>query len=474
MARKAEHAGSTQPAVSMLGENEVIAAIITPPGEGGIAAVRIAGRRSRSFLSERFEADGLKDGSMPRPFQLYLGTLKGGDRSPIDEVMAVYMPAGRSYTGLDQVEIFCHGGQRVVQLILQEILRLGARVAEPGEFTRLAFLSGRIDLSRAEAVAEIISANTDHSFKAAREHLLGAYSDHIKALRERLVDVIAEVEASIDYPEEEIEPAGKAEQLRILDEVIHSIEKLVESYDGGRIVREGFKVAIAGRPNAGKSSLFNLLLRQERALVTPTAGTTRDYLSEWIDIGGFAVNIVDTAGLRQSGGAIEKAGQASAQKIISEADLVIWIFDLSQRDWKSKLEKDAGGDLGQHKLLLGNKIDICTKGAVDTAGKAGAVCISCTEETGLKDLHEALLTEIRDRMPDLTDGHLVTSSRHAQKLGEALESLQAGRTKIEANETPELTAFDLRQAAGHIDEITGKIYNEEILGRIFSKFCIGK
>ena len=474
MARKAEHAGSTEPAFSLLGENEVIAAIITPPGEGGIAALRIAGKRSRLLLKDRVEAEALQNGSMPRPFQMYLGQFRDGQGEPIDEVMAVYMPEGRSYTGLDQIEIFCHGGRRVVQLILEEMLRLGARVAEPGEFTRLAFLSGRIDLSRAEAVAEIINANTEYSFRAAREHLLGAYSDHIRHLRERLVDVIAEVEASIDYPEEEISPASRSEQLGILDEVVGSIVRLVGSYDGGRIIKEGFRVAIAGRPNAGKSSLFNLLLRQERALVTPTAGTTRDYLSEWIDIGGFAVNIIDTAGLRQSGGAIEKAGQASAQRIINESDLVIWIFDLSQRDWKSKLGKDIKGLIDSRKLLLANKIDISTKPAIQGASGVGALCVSCTEQMGMGEFHEALMGEIKRHMPDLTDGHMVTSSRHAQKLRDALDSLKDGRAKIEGKESPELAAFDLRQAASHIDEITGKIYNEEILGRIFSKFCIGK
>ncbi len=474
MARKAEHAGSTQPAVSLLGESEVIAAIITPPGEGGIAALRIAGRRSSALLRERFAGEGLGGGSMPRPFQMYFGTFKDGEGKPIDEVMAVYMPEARSYTGLDQVEIFCHGGRRVVQNVLEEMLHLGARVAEPGEFTRLAFLSGRIDLSRAEAVAEIISANTDYSLRAAREHLLGAYSDHIHQLREQLVDVIAEVEASIDYPEEEIEATGKAEQLRILDNLIAAIEKLVESYDGGRIIKEGFKVAIAGRPNAGKSSFFNLILRQERALVTPTAGTTRDYLSEWIDIGGFAVNIIDTAGLRQSGGAVEKAGQASAQKIIKESDLLVWIFDLSQRDWKSKLDKDIEGLGDRHKLLLSNKIDVSTQSAIEGARESGAVCVSCTENIGIEEFRQALVVEIKNRMPDLTGGHIVTSSRHAQKLREALVSLNDAKAKMEAGESPELAAFDLRQAANHIDEITGKIYNEEILGRIFSKFCIGK
>lgn len=416
----------------------------------------------------------------------------------VDEVTAVYMPAGKSYTGLDQVEIYCHGGRQIVTKILKELIASGARAAEPGEFTKLAFLSGRIDLTRAEAVAEIIGANTTTSYQAAREHLLGTYSEHIKMLRQKIIDIISEVEASIDFPEEDVDTLEEKRLIESVDEIIGSINRLAETYTGGRIIREGYTVAIAGRPNAGKSSLFNLLLRQERALVTPTPGTTRDYLSEWIDLGGYAVNLIDTAGLRGRGGPIEKAGQRSAMKIVSSADLLLWMVDLSERDWAGKLDSDSRF-VGKHNnLLIGNKIDIvpnyrklvgpnsCSSdmrkseppGFRPTKPKEAdgqnLTPISCLTGKGINHLKKKLLECINERMPDLTSGVVVTSARHQQKLQAALKNLRRAKTKMKSGESPELTAFELRQAANAIDEITGKVYTEDILERIFSRFCIGK
>ena len=248
-----------------------------------------------------------------KPFVLRYGHFVDLNRNVVDEITAVYMPAGKSYTGIDQVELFCHGGSQVVQSILRQLLDSGARAAEPGEFTRLAFLSGRLDLTKAEAVAEIIAANTQSSLEVAREHLLGAYGREVDMLRDGMVEVLAQVEASTDFPEEEISPAESRRLLDLVEKCIDGLTALAESYTGGKIIREGYRVAIGGRPNAGKSSLFNLLLKQERALVTPTAGTTRDYLSEWIDLEGFAVNLVDTAGLRPGGSADLDERRVAAQ-----------------------------------------------------------------------------------------------------------------------------------------------------------------
>lgn len=394
----------------------------------------------------------------------------------IDEITAVYMPEGKSYTGLQQVEIYCHGGRQIVTRILNELMASGARAAEPGEFTKLAFLSGRIDLTRAEAVAEIIGANTTTSYQTAREHLLGTYSEHINKLRQKIIDIISEIEASIDFPEEDVDTLEEKRLIESVDEIIGSINQLAETYTGGRIIREGYTVAIAGRPNAGKSSLFNLLLRQERALVTPTPGTTRDYLSEWIDLGGFAVNLIDTAGLRGRGGPIEKAGQKSAMKIVSNADLLLWMVDLSERDWKVKLQADIPFLNKYVKLLVGNKIDLL-KGSGEGVKRAVALHltpISCLTGKGINSLKKKLLECINEKMPDLTSGVVVTSARHQQKLQAALKNLRRAKSKMKSGESPELTAFELRQAAGNIDEITGKVYTEDILQRIFSKFCIGK
>jgi len=400
------------------------------------------------------------------------------DRSgkPIDEVMTVYMPQGKSYTGQEQVEIFCHGGRMVVELILGELLASGARAAEPGEFTKLAFLAGRMDLSQAEAVAEIINANTEMSHLVAREHLSGAYTDAITRLRAMIISIIADIEASIDFAEEQSKPEEQSGLLNSIADIRSDIDKLVKTYKGGRLLKEGFKVAIAGRPNAGKSSLFNLLLSRQRALVTPTAGTTRDYLSEWIDLGGFPVNLIATAGLRTSGGQIEKASHKSAREVISSADLVLWLIDLSHRSWKRNLEIDIKSLPNRRIILVGNKIDLVEKAPTMplSLAKWKMFHTSCKTNRGLKSLREAVLEQLRRDMPDLTSGLVVTSARHQQKLKLALDALRTAEKQIPQGELQEIVAFTLREAVTAIDEITGRVYSEEILGEIFSRFCIGK
>jgi len=439
--------------------------------------VRLAGERSLALLNRYFKPHRGK-AVRPQPFLMRHGRFTDADGSAIDEVLAVYMPAGRSYTGQDQVEIFCHGGDQSVRLIIDALIHSGARAAQPGEFTRLAFLTGRIDLSQAEAVAAIIAANTDTSHTAAREQLLGGYSQHIGTVREHLVDVMAEIEASIDYPEEEIATAERKALLNRMSELIGEVQNLADTYRGGRIIREGFKVAIAGRPNAGKSSLFNLLLRQQRALVTPQPGTTRDYLSEWIDLGGYAVNIIDTAGLRTKGGSVERVGQDAAMTIISTCDLIVWIVDISRKRWEQELRQDMKLLEDRHNLLVGNKIDLipglARKRARIAVGQFELVPISCLTGRGVKRFKDELSAVIRQNLPDLTSGVVVTEARHRQKLKLALGYLRKARTKIRLGESPELTAFDLRIAVNSLDELTGRVYTEDILDRIFSKFCIGK
>ncbi|NOY89410.1 MAG: tRNA uridine-5-carboxymethylaminomethyl(34) synthesis GTPase MnmE [FCB group bacterium] len=455
--------------------SDTIVAIITPPGEGGIAALRLVGKNCLTFLQKHFQSAASGKKSFV-PFVMRYGYFVDAHNDIIDEIMAVFMPAGKSYTGQNQVEIFCHGGRKVVQLILDEFIADGARVAEPGEFTKMAFLSGRIDLTHAEAVAEIIAADTDTSYKAAREHLIGSYQQQIDRLQNDLINILAEVEASIDYPEEEINTADKERLLRTTDVIMLQLKELVDTYQSGRIIKEGFKIAIGGRPNAGKSSLFNLLLKQQRALVTPQAGTTRDYLSEWIELKGFKVNLIDTAGLRQGGGMIEKEGQKSARKIIDSSHLLLWMIDLTQKSWQKTLKTDLESLKKYHIVLLGNKID-----AIDPSllkhqyiKEKHILLVSCKTGKGINNLKSKISEIINESMPDLTSGLVVTSARHRQKLMIARSYLRKAKMKIKNNETPELTAFELRYALNALEEITGKIYNEDILDRIFSKFCIGK
>jgi tRNA modification GTPase len=459
------------------GRDDTVVAVITPPGEGGVAGIRLAGPRSRSLAGKLFSP---RSGRQLLPaFKLQYGSFRAADGSLIDEVTAVYMPSGRSYTGLSQVEIFCHGGRRIVQRIIDELVACGARAAEPGEFTRLAFLNGRIDLTRAEAVAEMVAAATDSALDVARDHLTGAYSEHVDVLRSRMVALLGEIEALIDFPEEDLPLAVRGELERSLKEVIGAVDELKRSYRGGRIIREGFRIAICGRPNAGKSSLFNLLLHRQRALVTSTPGTTRDYLSEWIDLGGFAVNIVDTAGLRRGGGTIERAGQRSTRELIAQAHLVLWLIDVAQQSWPRHVSEDRKQVRDTPSIWVANKIDLIEdhqglKGSLQLAGIGEPALLSCKTRRGLKGLINRLGTHISENVPDLTSGAVVTSARHHQKLNLALKGLCAAYRKLKQGESPELTAFDLRQAVNQIDEITGKIYTDDILDHIFSKFCIGK
>lgn len=455
--------------------DDTIVAIVTPPGQGGLSGIRIAGQDSLKIIQRHFRADKNRKVTF-KPFLMRYGFFVDRDGERIDEVTAVCMPAGKSYTGLEQVEIFCHGGRQVVATIMDQILLSKVRIAEPGEFTRLAFLSGRIDLARAEAVAEIIAANSRHSYETAKEHLLGDYSEQIGAIREKLTDLLAETEAWLDFPEEEIEPDRLEKLVKATDELKAELKILAESYRGGRIINEGFKIALAGRPNAGKSSLFNQLLKQKRAIVAPMPGTTRDYLSEWIDLDGFAVNIIDTAGIRKGGGTVEKIGRQSARKIMAEADLIIWIFDTSLSNWTRRLAGDV--KLLPHKrfLAVGNKVDLAelNREFKKSLKEQNALAISCLSGHGIKSLQNKISSLIDENMPDLTSGLIVTSKRHLQKLKLAVSHLKKARSGLKQGISLELVAFDLRMACSAIDEIIGRVYNEEILGKIFSKFCIGK
>lgn len=392
------------------------------------------------------------------------------------------MPQGQSYTGQNQAEIFCHGGQYVLKQILEVIYGNQVRPAEPGEFTRRAFLAGRIDLAKAEAVADLIASKTEYSYHAAMNNLLGRMTDYIDSIRSGAIALLAEIEVSVDYPEEGLEAGDKARLLESIDTIIFHAKELSESYRAGQIIKEGFKIAIAGRPNAGKSSLFNLMLNQNRAIVAPTPGTTRDYLTEWIDMEGAAVSITDTAGLRAKGGQIEKAGQVSAKGIINDSDLVIWIVDISRKEWKSETIKDINEISKDKKTLVAlNKIDKIgnfdksAAGSIDCQNKALKVIpMSCKTDTGFKLLRKELIKRINESMPDLTDRLVVTSARHKKKLDDFLAAFGKARKNIVKEESPELIAFELRSGINQIDEITGRIYNDEILENIFSRFCIGK
>jgi tRNA modification GTPase len=456
---------------------DTIAAIITPPGQGGIAALRLAGPRSKAILAKHFhQAYSLQDDS---PFRLRYGEWVDAQGAVIDDVTAVHMPEGQSYTGLEQVEVFCHGGAQVTRDILRTLLASGARPAEPGEFTKLAFLNGRIDLVKAEAVAEIIAASTEESLRVGREHLSGAYSDFVRDLRRQLIAVLTGIETSIDFSEEDIPPTDLNLMAEHLGAIGQRLTELMASYEGGRIVREGFRVAIAGRTNAGKSTLFNRLLRQDRAIVSPLPGTTRDYLSEWIDIDGYPVNLIDTAGHRDHTiDQIEAIGQRLMVQLVATADLTIWVIDATsvQQETFWSFPPDSMTLNGPLVAFI-NKIDLMDDKRPECPALTGIVELaygSCVTGEGIDELRRLIRMRIERSVRRRSEGHLVTSARHARKFKDALTSVTEVRRLLADHADLELAAFELRQATNHLAEITGEIYTEEILGEIFSKFCVGK
>ncbi|MFH2036156.1 MAG: tRNA uridine-5-carboxymethylaminomethyl(34) synthesis GTPase MnmE, partial [Candidatus Zixiibacteriota bacterium] len=416
--------------------------MITPPGEGGLGAIRISGYISHKILKNIFVPG---DSSIDRfkLFHMYFGHIIGRNSEIIDEVTIVLQPEGKSYTGQKQAEIFCHGGRIILEKILNKIYSLGARPAEPGEFTRRAFLNGRIDLAKAEAVADLIASKTEYSYNSARDNLLGKLSEKIDSIRTGSIGLMAEMEASIDYPEEEIEPAQKQALINSLTVIINDIKELVYSYKGGKIIKEGYKIVIAGRPNAGKSSLFNLFLNQDRAIVTPIPGTTRDYLEEWINLEGFPVQISDTAGLREKADRIEKVGQISTRNLIKNSDMIIWIVDISRRSWKKEFVRDAAEFTNEIPILLVlNKIDKVALEKVKESippkifSENMIVYLSCLTKSGYKALLNIIIKKIQSNLPDLTDKLIITSFRHKKKLSNALNSFKKVFKSINRNEPP--------------------------------------
>ncbi len=462
----------------MNSDNELIASIITPPGEGGIGAIRVAGVGSRDFCAP-FLGWSASETDTTSQFYLKLTRFTSPESGEIlDEVMAVWMPSGKSYTGDEQVEIYCHGGRIVLLNVLRALYAAGARPAEPGEFTKRAFLAGRIDLTKAEAVAEMISSNSQRSYSAARDNLLGQTSQEVERLRTLTVKLAATFEAQVDFPEEEIDPDEYDSLIKDVVVIRDSIQSLVNSYRAGIVIRDGFKVALCGRPNAGKSSLFNALLKKNRAIISPTPGTTRDYLSEWIELGGFAVEITDTAGLRETTNEVEVAGQQFAYDLANAADMALWLVDCSGEKWRDDLVGDTPPDTLT--IVALNKIDlpgVCiSDDSKVTIGDetCEALAISCKTEQGIEELERRIQAGIESALEDQTDGKIITNERHKEKLAEALESLVAVSDGLNSHVSPELIAFDLKAVLRSLDEITGKIYTDDLLGVVFSSFCIGK
>ena len=395
----------------------------------------------------------------------------------IDEVLVSYFIKPKSYTTENMCEINSHGGIVIENRILEECLRNGAVLAEPGEFTKRAFLNGRIDLTQAEAVIDIINAKTEREAKVAEKHLKGSFSKKIKKIEEKILDLMADIEASIDYPEYDIEETTNKKIENTLNNVKMSLKNLEENFKNGKILKEGIKTAIIGKPNVGKSSLLNVILGEHRAIVSDIEGTTRDTIEEYINVNGISLKIIDTAGIRKTSDEIEKIGVKRSLDITNNADLVIAVFDDS-RELDDEDRKVLDLIKNKNAIIVINKTDlqknlIINNEEIKENGK-DIVFISTIEEKGIKELYDVIEKMFELNIIDYDGSEIITNARQKQYIMRALEAVNEAENAIENNMPIDITAIALKQILEELNQITGESASEDIINEIFKKFCLGK
>jgi tRNA modification GTPase len=461
--------------------DDTIAAVSTPPGEGGIGIIRLSGNEAVSIAGRIFISPKNEPFSAERSHSVVYGFIKDPSTSEkIDEVLVTVMKAPRTYTREDVVEINCHGGMLPLRRILGIVISQGARPAEPGEFTRRAFLNGRIDLSQAEAVIDVIKARTEQAERLALHQLEGRLSAEITGLRDMIADSCALVEAYIDFPEEEVEVPDRAGFMMSTNNLEDRLSILSRSFDEGRLFREGAAMAIVGKPNVGKSSLMNTLLKKDRAIVTDLAGTTRDIIEEGLNIDGIPVRIMDTAGIREAHDLAEAEGVKRSIAAIEGADIILAVYDASRiidRADMQIMEKVKN----KKTITVINKWDIRSPefdAGCGDLNSSPAVKISARNGEGINDLKksivEALLSNKTMTGQEVAADLIITNARHKQLVDGALLSLAKARETFEKGDPLEVTALFLREALNCLGEIIGIVTTDDILDRIFSEFCIGK
>ncbi|MFP6581351.1 MAG: tRNA uridine-5-carboxymethylaminomethyl(34) synthesis GTPase MnmE [Candidatus Hydrogenedentota bacterium] len=457
----------------MQSDADTIAAISTPPGAGGIGIVRVSGPTAVDVVRGYFVSATGKDISGDAR-QVYYGEFCVNEEA-VDEVLVHVMRGPHSYTAEDVVEINGHGGAAPLQAILSAVLEAGARLAGPGEFTQRAFMNGRIDLVQAEAVMDRIQAMTQAGLKAASAAARGALSKTLHAFREDLVLAKAHIEAAVDFPDDDLPELITPELKARIDGVLAGMESLFANADAGRLYREGASAVIAGKPNVGKSSLFNALLRDARAIVTHHAGTTRDVLEEVISIEGIAVKLVDMAGIRETDDDVERIGVDRARVALSESDVVLFVVDasapLSEED-RRILDEALSAKVPT--MLIANKIDLGISADLsDYRDEVTAVCeVSAVEETGLAEMEHALGVLLRDGKEFMPDQGMITRAHQKDSLRRGIEALK--RLQGNYDTSPEFMSIDMDDALAALGEITGETTPDEVLGHIFNSFCIGK
>lgn len=450
---------------------DTIAAISTSIGHSSIGIVRLSGINSIRITDKIFISPKKKSLKKTPSHRIMYGHIINSNKEIIDEVLVSVMRAPHTYTREDIVEINCHGGPVPLRKILELVLKTGAKLAEPGEFTRRAFLNGRIDLAQAEAVLDVINAMTEQSRKAAIEQLGGGLSRKTEAIRKDLIKLTAFVEAYIDFPEEDIEPPSLKNMKKMALEIQNSLKRLVDSSQYGIILREGVKTAIIGRPNVGKSSLLNALLEQDRAIVTEVPGTTRDIIEDYLNIQGIPVKIMDTAGIRHVTNMAEKEGVKRSLRALKDADLVLIVLDGSEdlHDTDRELIKKSKIE---NTILVINKTDLAQKIRLKKSVRQ-TIRVSALKGTGLNELKERIV-ETTLKGKSLFSTGVVTNTRHLYALEKALVSINSFIEESTKKISPEFLSVELRDALDAIGEIIGITTSEDILNEVFSKFCIGK
>lgn len=475
--------------------NDTICAVSTPAGVGGIAVIRVSGP-----LAQKTVLPLLNGGSMAvlAPRHATFASFEVGGKV-LDEVVVTLFAAQHSYTGEEVVEVACHGSLYVQQAILQVLVSAGLRLAEPGEFTRRAFLNGRLDLSQAEAVADLIESTNAVSHQLAVSQLRGGYSKELSQLRARFVDLVSMLELELDFSDEEVEFADRTQLSQLTDELANKVTSLCDSFSMGNAIKQGVPVTIAGRPNVGKSTLLNTLLLADRAIVSDKPGTTRDTIEDSITIDGIRFRFVDTAGIRNSNDVIEQEGIRRSIRAAENAQIILYLVDYGQDVVETQKEIETFRQMvrleGKHLLLLRNKIDLCTDPDSDVEGSAhpggnngtyssdttssSAVvnsprvyAISAKTGQGMKEISRQLVRLVREQVPQ--DSTLVTNVRHYEALKHVREALTHVQNGLARQLPADLVVIDLREALYYLGQITGKVSSEEVLRTIFSRFCVGK
>ena len=456
---------------------DTISAISTPVATGAIGIIRISGPDTlkiiaRIFVSKMFNHDP------PVSHHLYYGTIiDSEDKTDIDSVLVSYMKSPNSYTGEDIIEINCHSGLVVLNKILSVILKCGARLAEPGEFTKRAFLNGRIDLTQAESIIDIIDSKTEASLKIAAKHYQGLLADKLRGVKSGLIDIKSILETTIDFPEDENEIMSRDDLLNKYDKTAASINALISTYNEAVIYRSGIKAAIIGKPNVGKSSLLNSILADNRAIVTAVPGTTRDTINETINIKGIPVNIIDTAGIGNTSDEIEKIGIDKTLAVIKDADILLLVFDGSS-ELDNLDQKIIDGLTDKKAIAVINKSDLphtLNNDAIKSIHNfISVVSVSALYNQGIEKLKSEIHKNIIITDVDISNDILISNMRHKTLLEKTLKSLKLVQKALNESVSPELIAVDLQAALNSLGEITGETTTEDILNNIFSRFCIGK